>query len=175
MKRAALALVSIASVGAMVGSCGSSSKDVDAHVSDGTKPIDSKAFLDAPKVFMDAPPNTTPLTVKNFDNWCTVTEDGHAIGDTAANVTPGTITLVAKANMGFQLGTDMWHDTAGDTGAGDTGTVAGTGSNATSTTTVVVGTTAACVWVCCPFTGGGSGCNPWHRCTHRAAVSVAFA
>ena len=73
---------------------------------------------------------------------------------------PRTVTLVATAaSASFKLGTDMWHHTDGDTGAGEAGSVAGP----MSTATIMVGTSAKCVWVCCPFTNG-TGCNVADQC-----------
>src|SRR5207247_1127163 len=77
----------------------------------------------------------------------------------------GMITLKASpANSSFEVSGNMWHHTDGDTGSGETGTVTGTGTSAVSTATVTVTATASkCVWVCCPFAGGG-GCNVAEQC-----------
>jgi hypothetical protein len=75
----------------------------------------------------------------------------------------GTIDLDAVALQGFILGEDMWHHTDGDTGAGEPGTVTGTGQTASSAATVTVGDADACVWVCCPFPDG-SGCPATDQC-----------
>jgi hypothetical protein len=146
----------------LVSACGSSSNPVaDAPVVHDGKPID------ATHVFMDAPPGTAPLTVKNFDAWCSITVNGgtaSTLGTQTVNVAPGSIALVAKeASATFEIGPTTWHDTAGDTGTGDPGTLAGTGAAETSSTTVTVGTTAKCVWACCPF-ANGTGCPTVDQC-----------
>lgn len=130
-------------------------------------PPDAKIFLDAPApVFLDAPAGTYPLKVKNYLSWCTVEVNASGTFSTAAeqdvNVLPGTIPLVAKpASSFFELGTDMWHHVDGTTGdTGIPGTQAGTGVSATSTTSITIVAAGACVWVCCPFSSDGSGCNP---------------
>ena len=109
-----------------------------------------------------SPPN---LTVKNYLAWCSVSVNGGATSPAAVqavNVPPGTIPLTHVALAGFKLG--LWHHTSGDTdGGGDPGTVTGSGQSASSATTVVVGGTPACVWVCCPFTSG-LGCPATDQC-----------
>jgi len=110
---------------------------------------------------------TVTLTVKNYLAWCSVTVAGGTPSSAAvqtAQVDPGTIPLSAVALSGFELGSDPWHDTAGDTGSGDPGTVTGSGQSASSATTVVVGSAAKCVWVCCPFSPGGNGCPTSDQC-----------
>jgi hypothetical protein len=101
--------------------------------------------------------------VKNFDDWCHVSVNGTALTTATTQtvcVAAGTVTLSATpANASFELGPTPWHDTAGDTGAGDPGTVA---NGADSTTVVVSG--AKCVWVCCPFSGSGTGCPTTDQC-----------
>jgi hypothetical protein len=98
--------------------------------------------------------------VKNVLDWCTVTiGQGAASSDevVTACVAPGTIALSASPlDASFILGPAPWHDTVGDTGSGDPGTRPVSGVSQTS---VVVGATPVCVWVCCPFTSG-SGCPP---------------
>ena len=115
---------------------------------------------------VDAPAGPT-LRVKNYLAWCSVTVAGHPASSAAVQdvpVTAGTINVSAVALSGFQLGTKPWHDTAGDTtGMGEQGTVTGTGQSASSATTVVVGASGKCVWVCCEFTGGG-GCPTADQC-----------
>jgi hypothetical protein len=104
----------------------------------------------------------TALTVINYDVWCSVAVNGGTASTAAqqvVDVSPGTITLVASpASSTFEIGGDMWHHTNGDTGSGETGTVAGSGTTATSTAMVTVGSAAKCVWVCCPF-ANGTGCT----------------
>jgi hypothetical protein len=129
------------------------------------------AMVDAKMI--DAPPGTTPLTIKNEAAWCEISVNG-GTGSTSsnivANVTPGAITLVAKAAPNganpslFKITTNMWHHTDGDGGSGETGTVAGSGDAATSTVmATVVGGTPKCVWVCCPFKDN-SGCGTTDLC-----------
>src|SRR5580692_3018759 len=101
----------------------------------------------------------TVLTVDNYESWCSVaiasdnasSGSQQSIGDLAVGAD---VTLTATALQGFELGSNMWHDVNGDTGNGVSGTVHGTGSNAVSTAMITVGSAAACVWVCCPFTSG---------------------
>ena len=84
----------------------------------------------------------------------------------AIPVTAGTINLSAVALPTFELGPKPWHDTAGDTtGTGEQGTLTGTGQAQSSATTVVVGASGKCVWVCCPFqTPPGTGCPTTDQC-----------
>jgi|HubBroStandDraft_6_1064221.scaffolds.fasta_scaffold58995_2 hypothetical protein len=116
----------------------------------------------------DAQGQGLALTVKNFDGWCAITVEGGSattLATETVTVTTGTVTLTAKpASSAFELGPAPWHDTTGDSGSGDPGTVTGSGANAVSTTTVS-GVTAAgkCVWACCPFTSG-SGCPTTDQC-----------
>jgi hypothetical protein len=101
------------------------------------------------------------LTVKNYLSWCSVSVAGNAAASTAeqtACVAPGAVSLSATALTGFQLGTTPWHGTDGDHGSGELGTVAA-GKSATKITV----SKAACVWVCCEFTGGG-GCPAANQC-----------
>jgi len=106
------------------------------------------------------------LTVLNYEVWCSVTVNG---GDAAVAdaeticVPPGTTQLAATALQFFELGPAPWHDTAGDMGQGDPGTVTGTATSAVDSTTVVVGATPKCVWVCCPF-DDGTGCPTTDQC-----------
>ena len=146
----------------LMSACGSSSNPAsDAPVAHDAKPID------AAHVFMDGPANTAPLTVKNYLSWCSISVNGGATSAGATqtvNVMPGSIALVASpASATFKIGPTTWHDTAGDTGAGDPGTLAGTGTTETSSTTVTVATTAKCVWACCPF-ANGTGCPTTEQC-----------
>jgi hypothetical protein len=147
--------------------CGSSSStktDAPNQITDG-KPSDGTVKMDAPAhVVMDAPAGTFPLTVKNYDLWCSVSVNGGTFSTNVqqlVNVLPGTIQLAAKpASAMFELGPAPWHDTDGDTGSGELGTV----SNGTSSTTITVGSAAKCVWVCCPFTSG-TGCPTADQCS----------
>jgi hypothetical protein len=107
----------------------------------------------------------TTLNVYNFDEWCSVSVNGAATSPNGLQtvcVPPGSITLVAEPKNGtFELGPDPWVyiSGAGGTDSGTAGTIVGDGGvGSTSTTAVVVGSTPACVVVCCPFTGG-TGCS----------------
>jgi hypothetical protein len=132
--------------------------------------VDSKA-IDAPKAVdaaVDGPPGTAPLTVKNYLNWCSVEVNGmtgSVAGQQVVNLAPGTYSLVAKrASSSFVVDGNMWHHTNGDSGTGETGVVTKPDAQdeATwfSTAMVTVGTSAKCVWVCCPFsTQGHPGCE----------------
>jgi hypothetical protein len=137
------------------------SEKTDAAIDSHT--VDTPKMIDAPMGPQDAPAGTVALTVKNYLSWCSVKVNGGTASTAASqvvNVTPGTIPLAADALAGFKLDANMWHHTNGDTaGTGEGGTVTGT----TSSTAVTVGTTAKCVWVCCPFTDG-SGCNVADQC-----------
>jgi hypothetical protein len=151
----------------LMSACGSSSNPAsDAPAAHDSKPIDAKV-ADAAHVFMDGPSGTAPLTVKNYLAWCSISVNGgatSAAGQQIVNVMPGSVALVATpASATFAIGPTTWHDTAGDTGTGDPGTIAGTGATETSSTTVTVGTTAKCVWACCPF-ANGTGCPTAEQC-----------
>lgn len=138
------------------GDDGGGSTPKDASTIDTPRPIDG-GTIDS-RIVPDAPANTAPLTVMNYLNWCEVSVDGGAASAASTqtvNVMPGTITLTASAATGFILGPDMWHHTNGDSGSGEPGAVSG----GVSTAMVTVGTTAKCVWVCCPFPDG-TGCEP---------------
>jgi hypothetical protein len=104
------------------------------------------------------------LTVKNYFNWCSVSVNGGTASNLSSQtvcVPSGTtVSLAATPLSSFQLGPAPWHDTAGDTGSGDPGTV----SSNTSSTTVVVSPASTCVWVCCPFSPNGNGCPPTNQC-----------
>jgi hypothetical protein len=78
-------------------------------------------------------------------------------------VAAGTVSLAATALTGFELGPAPWHHTSGDTGAGELGTVTGSGQSASSATTVAVSGTSACAWVCCE-TSGLSDCPATDQC-----------
>lgn len=137
-------------------------------------PADSAGSADAPPAdgAVDAPPDGPPpnLTVKNYLAWCSVSVNGAAASTAsvqAVNVAPGDITLVATGIGNppmFIVAGNMWHHTDGDTGSGEPGMIAGTTDpNKTSTAHVTVGSTAKCVWVCCPFPNG-TGCNVAEQC-----------
>lgn len=106
------------------------------------------------------------LTVKNYLSWCSVSvASGAAKSDATQTVCvpPGKVKLSATARSGFDLGSTPWHDTDGDTGNGDPGTVTGSGQSATSSTTETVGSSPDCVWVCCP-TSGTTDCPATDQC-----------
>jgi hypothetical protein len=101
--------------------------------------------------------NLTMLTVRNYAEWCTVSINGAAFSFTdplSVQVAPGLVALAAgPKNSNFILG--PWFHTVGDRdGGGDPGTLDG----GISYTAVNVGTSAACVFICCPFSNG-SGCS----------------
>ena len=130
----------------------------------------------------DAPPlgsGGTMFTVKNYAEWCSV-QIGSGTATTAdiqhVSVAPGAHVLTAKAaGSAYQLGSNMWHDTDGDVGSGsgsgsgsgfgsgEPGTQTGSGSAAQSVISVMIGSAARCVWVCCPLTGG-TGCPVTDQC-----------
>jgi hypothetical protein len=104
------------------------------------------------------------LSVKNYEAWCSVSVAGGTASSAAEQtvcVASGSVALTATALASFQLGD--WHGTSGDTGNGDPGTVTGSGPSAQSAATVMTSGSSACVWVCCPFTGG-AGCPPGNQC-----------
>jgi hypothetical protein len=129
----------------------------------------------------------TPLTIYNFLTWCDVsvngtmvpntTVDGGAASPPAAGVDtvcvpPGTVSLaVSPFGADFELGPNPYISGTGISGtdvtdSGIQGTLAGDGgSGSTSNATIVVGSTPACVLICCPFSAtakpdaAGSGCN----------------
>lgn len=105
------------------------------------------------------------LTIKNYISWCNVTVDGNApVGaDQTVCVAAGPIDVSAVAKAGFELGATPWHDTDGDTGNGEQGTITGTGQTASSAAVVTVSGTAACAWVCCE-TAGMMDCPTTDQC-----------
>jgi hypothetical protein len=115
---------------------------------------------------MEASTPCVSLTVLNYEVWCSVTVNGGAafVADAETFCVPsGTEQLAATAVLNFELGPAPWHDTVGDKGDGDPGTVTGSGASAIDSTTVVVGDAATCVWVCCPF-DDGVGCPTTDQC-----------
>jgi hypothetical protein len=109
------------------------------------------------------------LTVKNFVSWCSVSVAGAAASSAATQtmcVAAGAVDLSATANATFVLGPTPWHDTAGDTGSGDPGTVTGSGQASQSATTVTVSGASACVWVCCPGATGTPACPTTNQCSN---------
>jgi hypothetical protein len=163
MRALAMGLFSI--LAACGGDDGSAKKDAAVDSSSHDAPHDSK-------VFMDGPAGTVQLTVHNYLAWCSITVAGGAESttDVVTSVAPGTITLTAMpkpdglGSSAFEIDGNIWHHTAGDSGTGDPGTVNSSTVTdkrlQTSTTTVVVGSSNKCVWVCCPFYPAGNGCDP---------------
>lgn len=147
------------------GKAGGKDASIDGATVDASIDASSDAAIDAPMI--DAPPGTFALTVKNYLNWCSVSVNGGAASTAATqtvNVMPGTIPLTATAaSAAFIIAPNMWHHTTGDTGAGETGTVTGSGTTAQSAVTATVGGAPKCVWICCPFTNG-TGCNVAEQC-----------
>jgi len=132
----------------LIAACGNSSAKKDAAVD--TKTADTSG---------------PTLTVKNYLSWCSVSVDGGTASTAAVQTKPitaaGMRNLVATAaSATFVIGPNMWHHTDGDTGTGDSGTVAGSMSTATVT---VQATASKCVWVCCPF-ANGTGCPTADQC-----------
>jgi hypothetical protein len=95
--------------------------------------------------------------VKNYLSWCNVTVNGGTASisseQTVCVAANGTVPVSAVARQGFTLPADPWHDTTGDTGSGDPGTLTGSGQTASDATTVTVTTGTKCAWVCCETTG----------------------
>ncbi len=90
--------------------------------------------------------NPVSLTAKNIAGRCNVTIDNGEIvypQQTIAGYAPGqTVSLTATAVSGYTLG--LWHHTANDTGSGDP----------LSSTSVTLGDSPACVWICCSAAPG---------------------
>jgi len=106
------------------------------------------------------------LTVKNYLSWCSVSvASGTAKADAVQTVCvpAGPVDLSATALSGFELGSTPWHNTDGDSGNGDKGTVTGSGQAAKSSTTETTSGSTDCVWVCCP-TVGQSDCPTTDQC-----------
>ena len=111
------------------------------------------------------------LAIKNFESQCAIAiNSGPAeLGANLALILnaagPNTITLTASpAGNAFALGPAPWHRTDGDTGSGEAGTIAGTGTTETSSTTITIANnSSACVWVCCPL-ADGTGCPATDQC-----------
>ncbi len=167
----------------VLAACGGGGTAKDASVVDSPRPVDAHASTDSPPVLidaaLDAPATDAPaadatvdspsgpiLRMKNYFGWCSVIVNGgtaSTVEEQDVAVTAGTIPVSVVALAGFELGPAPWHDTSGDTGTGDPGTVTGTGQSASNATTVVVGSTGKCAWVCCPFTNG-TGCPTTDQC-----------
>jgi len=151
-------IISLVSI-AMLAACGGGGK---------SPAIDSATQHDAPvhdaaKVFLDAPPGTFPLTVKNVISWCSVTVNGGPATTSSSivtNVLPGPITLTATPIPNFEIGPTPWHLVDGDTGGGVQGTLSGS----MTTATVTVGSAAKCVWVCCRSQTDTTDCDVPDQC-----------
>jgi hypothetical protein len=111
------------------------------------------------------PVSLTVINAPEATPWCSISIAGATASSNGRQtmcVAAGPVTLVASpVNATFILG--LWHGTVGDTGAGNAGTVTGTGTTAKSTTSVDVTSGSACVWVCCPF-ANGTGCPTTLAC-----------
>jgi hypothetical protein len=115
------------------------------------------------------------LTVKNYALWCSISVNGTPLTPNQASTdvcvtASSTVSLVASpASSSFELGPDPWHGTSGDVDAGgDPGTVIDggrdSGGNGADMATITVGAGGtACVWACCPFTGG-TNCPTTNQC-----------
>lgn len=134
----------------------------EATVHDGGS-LDGGGTLDAAETASgEAGCSGSTLIVKNYLNWCSVSVAGGAFSaddPQTVCVAPGVVSLAAMALPAFELGPAPWHDTSGDTGSGDPGTVVGS----VDSTTVTVASGGGCVWVCCPFTDG-TGCPVTDQC-----------
>ncbi|MEZ4234256.1 MAG: hypothetical protein R3B89_34090 [Polyangiaceae bacterium] len=106
------------------------------------------------------------LTVKNYLKWCSVSVAGESASTDAEQtvcVPEGAVNLSATALSGFILGSAPWHNTDGDSGSGEQGTLSGSGANQSSAAVVTVSGSSDCVWICCPF-ANGSGCPTTDQC-----------
>jgi hypothetical protein len=105
------------------------------------------------------------VTVIDIGGRCgvTVADDppSSAAQQTLADFEPGqTIPLTATATAGVTLG--LWHHTTNDSGSGDPGTISTADQVAESATTVTLGDTPGCVWICC--SSGSSDCSITDPC-----------
>jgi hypothetical protein len=94
------------------------------------------------------------LTIINYKKWCSVSVNGDKASDDETQtvcVASGTkVDLKAgPESKKFELGKDPWHDTTTEDG-GDA--------------TIKVTAKDDCVWVCCPFADGGTGCPTKSQC-----------
>jgi len=93
------------------------------------------------------------LTIKNYMSGCMVAVGANSTSTLPAQqvcVADGKLTVAATpAGSGLQLGAPLWHDTDGDTGNGDPGTITGAPPMETSSTTVTASGSTKCAWVCC--------------------------
>jgi len=129
--RKATVVAAVLGLSALLPGCGSSGGSAGTPACSGSTPV--------------------ALTVKNILSWCSVSVAGMASSTSPSTtdcVAAGPIALSATARTGFELGSAPWHDTDGDHGAGDPGTVTGSGQSAASATTLTVGGSTGCAWVC---------------------------
>jgi hypothetical protein len=123
---------------------------------DGGSPQDAAVSDAGTDAGTDSGTPCVTLTVHNPRVWCNISVNGATASSALEQkvcLPPGTVQVVSTAINGtFQLGN--WHGTQGDTGSGESGTLAG--SNSTANVVLTSGT--ACVWMCCPFAGSGTGC-----------------
>ena len=143
----------------ILGACGGddssmTKKDAAVDSPHADAPIDSK-------VFMDAPPGTATLTIKNYSDWCKISEGGGTESQVPmlqVNLVPGTYQVNASGAPGFEIQPGMWHHVDGSTGnTGVDGTQTG-GSGGDSQAAVTMTTANKCIWVCCAFLNG-TGCD----------------
>jgi hypothetical protein len=147
-RNTAVGIVLGVSLGAVAAGCGGSSSSPSSPACSGATPV--------------------ALTVMNYLSWCSVSVAGQAATSNASQtvcVAAGAVPVAATAESGFELGSAPWHDTEGDHGAGDPGTVTGSGQSAMSAATVNASGTSTCAWVCCPFSSpAGTGCPTSNLC-----------
>jgi hypothetical protein len=160
-----LALVGALALGNACSSSSSSPADDDAGRSAGSSSSGGKSSTSG--AGSGSSGACVDLTVLNYLAWCSVSIAGDkasAAKSQTVCVAEGTVDLVATpASAQFEIGPAPWHDTAGDTGSGDPGTMSGSGTSETDKTTVDVTGSSKCVWVCCPFTNG-TGCPTTDQC-----------
>src|SRR5512143_3859683 len=103
---------------------------IDSHQRDAAVDAMADAHLDAPP---DGPANRVALTVKDYLGWCEVQIGSGAYSPASATTVyeaPGVVQLTALAGSGYQLGSNMWHHTDGDSsGSGEAGSQTGSGSS----------------------------------------------
>ncbi len=94
------------------------------------------------------------LTVKDIGGHCSVsiadeepfTSPEESVGDLFPETS---VSLTASAVTGFTLG--LWHHTINDAGSGDPGVIT---ADAESSTSVALGESPGCVWICCASHAG---------------------
>jgi len=100
----------------------------------------------------------TTIDVMNFESWCAVSIAGAAavaMPTYSACVAPGSMVIAtaAPSNSTYELGPDPFVFVS------EPGTVLDAGSPTATLGFTVVGTTPACILVCCPFSSNGTGCD----------------